>query len=240
MTGEVTAAVTWGVPGMLASTQVAVAERVPEAVAVQPGTAMAWPFATPFTGAMAGQVAPVTVMAVTLAGAVPVLPTVKVSEKTWPTVTVGCDGATEVAVTTAAVCTVMGEVTAAVVRGVAGTFASTQVAVAERVPEAVAVQPGTAMACPFVTPFTGAMAGHVAPVTVMAVTLAGAVPVLPTVKVSEKTWPTVTVGCDGATEVAVTTAAVCTVMGEVTAAVVRVADGRPPRWRWRRGFPRRP
>jgi hypothetical protein len=56
-----------------------------------------------------------------------------------------------------------------------------------------------------------------APVSVVPVTLAGAVPVFARVSVTVKTWPVLTTATEGATETAVTLAGDCTAVDAVVA-----------------------
>ena len=172
----------------------------------------------PFTGAGATAhaiPAPASVAPVTLAGAVPVFDRVRVTSKASPVATVASDGATDTAVTPAAACTVMGAVTVLVAVGVPPTLASTQLALAESVPLVVAVHPVQARVCDAAMLFTGEGAPvqeTPAPERDAAVTLAAAWPVFASVSVTVKACPVLTVVADGTTELAVTEAAVWTVV----------------------------
>ena len=158
---------------------------------------------------------------VTVADACPVLETTMVTVK----IVLGGMGSGAVVRLTpasaAAVWTVRGAVTEFVDVPPPPTFASTQVALAERVPVVVAVQPVQVRVCEAAMLFTGAGAPvqeTPAPESDDAVTLAAAWPVFASVSVTVKACPVLTVVADGTTELAVTEAAVWTVVaGDVVA-----------------------
>jgi hypothetical protein len=147
--------------------------------------------------------------------------------KALPVLTVVREGTTDIAVTEAGVCTVSAAVTVFVGVPAPPTFASTHVALAESVPVAVAVHPLQVMAVVAPTPFTGNAGGVVhampAPPSDAAVTLAAAVPVFDRLSVTVNACPAFTGVREGATDVAVTTAAVCTVVAGLVEAAATSA-----------------
>jgi hypothetical protein len=167
---------------------------------------------------------------VTVADACPVFVTTMVTVK----IVLGGIGSGDVVRLTplnaAAVWTVRGPVAEFVDVPGPPTFASTQVALAERVPVVVAVHPVQVRVCDAAMLFTGEGAPvqeTPAPESDAAVTLAAAWPVFASVKVTVKGCPVLTVVADGATELAVTEAGLWTVVAGDVVAVAAITVPEP-------------